>query len=359
MMKYAVIMAGGAGTRFWPKSKIAKPKQFLKLFGDQTMLQKTIRRLDGFINPEQVLVITNDDYRAHVFEQVPDLNKSFVIGEKVGRNTAPCVGSAAALLYKKDPDAVMVVLPADHEITDKEEFIRILDAAAQSAEKDNALVTIGIEPDRPETGYGYIHRSQKGKSQYLNKSVFDVRSFAEKPDLEKAKSFLASGDYLWNSGIFIWKVSAIVDAFKKYLPEVYDNMETLMESSCEKDDIDLFYTGCPSISIDYGIMEKADNVKVVPGSFGWNDVGSWKAVHELSNKDQDENANEGAKALFHKSSSSLVHSESGKLITLVGVQNLAVVETEDSILVIDLDHAQEVKEVYDKIEKDPELREYL
>lgn len=358
-MIYAVIMAGGAGTRFWPKSRISKPKQFLKLFGNQTMIQKTVGRLKGFIEPEDVMVITNGDYLTHVQDQLPELRESFLVGESVARNTAPCVAAATALLYRENPDAVMIVLPADHEISDEMEFLRILKSAARSADKDEALLTIGIEPDRPETGYGYIHRAAERGGEYFGKDIYDVLKFEEKPNLERAEQFLKSGDYLWNSGIFIWKVKTIKEAFHDYLPEVHKSMEVLIGSECKKEDIDRFYHSCPSISVDYGIMEKAEKVKVVPGSFGWNDVGSWKAVHELSARDKHGNAKGESRVLFHNSTSNLIHSDSGKLITLVGVENIGFIETEDSILIIDLDDAQQVKELYEKIKKDPENREYL
>lgn len=357
-MNYAVIMAGGAGTRFWPKSRISRPKQFLSLFGKETMLQKTIGRLEGFIDPEQVMVITNESYLPIVSAQAPELSKDHIIGEKVARNTAPCVAAAAALLYKKDPDAVMIVLPADHEIGKPAAFVQTLKTAVEAAKTHHSLVTIGIQPDRPETGYGYI---QRGNDPLIDgaDAVYPVLKFEEKPNLERAQKFLQSGDYYWNGGIFVWKVSVIVDSFKKYMPDIYNLMTDLMESDAGGDRIDEFYRACPSISVDYAIMEKAENVQVVPGNFDWNDVGSWKAVHDLSDKDENQNAKGDANALFHHTSNSFIHSESNKLITLVGVDHLAVVETEDSIMVIHLDKAQEVKEVYDKIKSDPEKKELL
>lgn len=357
-MNYAVIMAGGAGTRFWPKSRISRPKQFLSLFGRETMLQKTIGRLEGFIDPKNVLVITNESYLQIVAKQAPGLAEDHIIGETVARNTAPCIAAAAALLYKKDPDAVMIVLPADHEIGKPDEFSKTLKTAVSAAEKYGSLVTIGIHPDRPEIGYGYIQRGEKPLSEGEG-AVYPVVKFEEKPNLERAEMFLKSGDYLWNGGIFIWKVSSIVDSFKKHMPEIYTLMNDLIQSDATSGQIDEFYRACPSISVDYGIMEKAENVQVVPGSFEWNDVGSWKAVHELSKKDENENAKGDSNALFHNTSNSLIHSESKKLITLVGVDNLAVIETEDSIMVINLDKAQEVKEVYEKIKNDPNRMEFL
>tara|TARA_R100001143_G_scaffold63593_1_gene73121 strand:+ start:30061 stop:31134 length:1074 start_codon:yes stop_codon:yes gene_type:complete len=357
-MNYAVIMAGGTGTRFWPKSRKSRPKQFLSLFGNETMLQKTIGRLKGFIDPENVLVITNEDYLKIVANQVPKLAKDHIIGEKVARNTAPCVAAAAALLYKKDPDAVMIVLPADHEIGKPEAFVKTLKTAVSVAEKYDSLVTIGIQPDRPETGYGYIHRGDEPVN-VGGEVVYPVLKFEEKPNLGRAEKFLESGEYFWNGGIFIWKVRTIVDAFKNHMPEIFGYMNDLIYSEATTKDIDKFYKACPSISVDYGIMEKAENVHVVPGSFEWNDVGSWKAVHKLSEKDENQNAKGNANALFHNTSNSLIHSDSNKIIALVGVDNIAVVETEDSIMVINLDEAQKVKDVYEMIKNDSDIREYL
>ncbi len=358
-MTYALIMAGGAGTRFWPKSRLSNPKQFINLFGDDTMIQKTVKRLRNFMPQEHIMVITNEDYVSIVREQVPDLNPSYIIGEPVPRNTAPCVAAAAALLYQKDPDGMMVVLPADHLIGNNEEFYSVLETASNIANKENSLVTIGIEPNRPETGYGYIRKQSYAEIFESGHPVFEVRNFTEKPDSKTALQFLESGEYLWNSGIFVWKISTITEAFKQYLPEVYTCMETLMESDKKPNDIEDFYQACPSVSIDYGIMEKADKVHVVPGNFDWNDVGSWKAVHELSKKDENGNASGETQTVFVNAKSNLVYSESGKLIAVAGVENIAVVETEDSILVVDLDSSQDVKAVYETLKANKKTRKFI
>lgn len=349
-MNIAVIMAGGAGTRFWPKSTKEKPKQFLNLFGRQSLIQQTVSRLDGFIDEKHVMVITNEDYVPIVKAQLPGLDEDYIIGEPIARNTAPCIASAAALLYKKNPDAVMIVLPADHQIGERGKFLEVLKTATETAKQYNSLVTIGIEPNRPETGYGYIRREKKADFN-LGHDVYRVRNFTEKPELAKAEQFLGSGDYLWNSGIFIWKVETIVKAFQNYLPEVYSEMQTLMASAKNSAAIDTFYQNCPSISIDYGIMEKAEKVHVIPASFGWNDVGSWKAVHELADKDENGNATGEAAVFLQNASNNLVDAVSGKTIALVGVENIAVIETGDSILVLNLDQAQDVKEIVAELAK--------
>jgi mannose-1-phosphate guanylyltransferase len=358
-MIYAVIMAGGAGTRFWPKSRKQKPKQFLNLFDERTMLQQTVDRLEGFIQKENVIVVTNQDYRSIVKDQLPAVKDSFVIGEPVARNTAPCVASAAALLYDSEPEAVMVVLPADHRIGNTEAFRQALSTAVETARTKSSLVTIGIRPDRPETGYGYIRRDENSIAGPNGNTVYKVRNFTEKPNQSTAKEFLKSGDYLWNSGMFIWKARTIVEAFKKHLPGIYEQMENLIKSDKTTADIDFFYEQCPSISIDYGIMEKAAHVHVVPGDFDWNDVGSWKAVHELSEKDVHGNAAGNSTSVFLESQSNLIHSASGKLISFVGVKNTALVETNDSILVVNLDNAQDVKKLIDLLGDDSELKKYL
>lgn len=358
-MIYAVIMAGGSGTRFWPKSTKALPKQFLNLFGEQTMIQETVNRLKGFIDPADVMVVTNSDYVSIVQKQLPTTKTKDIIGEPVAKNTAPCVAAAAALLYKKDPDSVMVVLPADHYITQPENFIKVLNTAVETAKKENSLVTIGIQPNRPETGYGYIRYDSSASSGDNERNVYRVRNFTEKPDEAKAEKFLASGDYLWNSGMFIWKTSVILEAFEKNLPKVYDEAQKLIQSDATKEDVDSFYHSCPSISIDYGIMEKAKTVHVVPGDFGWNDVGSWTAVHELSVKDENGNALGSSPVSVYEAESNLVHSQSGKMIALVGVEDIALVETDNAILVVNLNKAQGVKDIVEDLKNDSEKSQFL
>jgi mannose-1-phosphate guanylyltransferase len=348
-------MAGGSGTRFWPKSKQSYPKQFLRLFGNQTMIQSTVSRLEPFITPGRCMVVTNKDYTDIVNEQLPSLGS--IVGEPSAKNTAACVLAAAAMIHANDPDAVMVVLPADHHITDPTAFREVLAAAVETAQKNESLVTIGITPNRPETGYGYIRFNKESATEPANHKVYDVMNFTEKPELKVAESFLKSGDYLWNSGMFVWKTETILKAFSKYLPEMH---ESAVNSFMKKDsDIEEFYSSCQSVSIDYGIMEKAENVQVIPGDFGWNDVGSWTAVYELGEKDKNGNVVDVANASFQNSQNNFISSESGKIIALVGVENIAVVETETAILVCDLTKAQGVKDVVDHLKSDSSLNKYL
>ncbi len=361
-MVYAVIMAGGSGTRFWPKSTKALPKQFLQLFGDGTMIQNTARRIEQLIPQERVLVVTNDDYTEIVKEQLPKVPEENIVGEPLAKNTAPCVAIAAELLYKKDPEAVMVVLPADHHITDPDEFNEILKAAIEKAEQGEQLVTIGIQPSRPETGFGYIHAEARQSESLNARPVHKVKAFKEKPDLATAKQFVESGDYYWNSGMFIWRADSVLKEFGRQLPEMYasvkqasDELYTELHSAA----INEFYHACESVSIDYGVMEGAQEVFVVPGDFGWNDVGSWTAVHELEEKDRNGNALNAIHVTTSGATNNLVFSNSEKMIALVGVDGLAVVETEDAILVCDLKSAQGVKEIVEQLKGGDDLKKFL
>ena len=358
-MTYAVIMAGGSGTRFWPKSTKALPKQFLNLFGEGTMLQNTVERIKPVIPLERVLVVTNSDYVSIVEEQLPGIPSENIIAEVVAKNTAPCVAIAASILEHKDENATMVVLPADHHITDPDAFLSILSSAIEKANTSETLVTIGIQPDRPETGYGYIHADEAKKSVVEGNNVLGVFGFREKPNADLAKEFLDSGDYFWNSGMFIWKASTVLKSVQSFLPAMFELTYTAREQNYSEDAINQFYIDTDSISIDYGIMEDATNVFVVPGEFGWNDVGSWTAVFELAGKDNQENATNSEHSIFVNASSNLISSESGKVISLVGINNIAVVETDKAILVCNLDEAQGVKTVVDALKANEDLKGFL
>ena len=353
-MLHAVIMAGGSGTRFWPISTKEHPKQFLTLFGDQTMLQSTVERIQSAIPAERVWVITNERYVDLVQEQLPDVPANNIIGEPVAKNTAPCVAAAAALIDERDPDGTMVVLPADHLIADAEEFISVLKAGAKKAEQSDALVTIGIRPSRPETGYGYIELKKDSDETVGGYEIKQVAQFREKPDITTARQFVFSGRFLWNSGMFIWKTSVILEQFNEHLPDIADQVNQLkpaIDTGNRHKALTSFYESCPSVSIDYGIMEKAENVFVIPGNFGWNDMGSWKALHELEEKDEHDNVIKAEQCVTEDSTGNLVYSHNGKLIALAGVENLAVVETENAILVCNLEKAQAVKQVVNQLDE--------
>ncbi len=352
-------MAGGTGTRFWPESRLKKPKQFLQLVGNQTMLQSTVSRISSMIKPQNILVVTNSGYMSLVQEQLPDLPKENIIGEITGKNTAPCVASATAIILERNPDASMVVLPSDHYIRDEKKFLKTIEAGFAKAENDHCLVTIGITPTRPETGYGYIQTDDKSKHTVSGSDVFKVKTFAEKPDLQTAVMFLESGDFLWNSGMFIWRAADIWKNFELHLPVVYSDAVKL-KSELKTDPqsaIDTFYQDVDSISVDYGIMEKADTVFVLPGSFGWNDVGSWMAIYELEEKQKEGNVVRSGEALFENSQNCFVSSTSQKLITMVGLQGVGIVETDDAILVCRMDKAQDVRGIVKQLEN-PDYEKY-
>jgi mannose-1-phosphate guanylyltransferase len=361
-MVYAVIMAGGSGTRFWPKSTKKLPKQFLSLFGDETMIQNTARRIEPVIPGERIMVVTSDNYVDLVKDQLSSVPNDNIVGEVVARNTAPCIAIAAEMLYKKDPEAVMVVLPADHHIEDPQAFNNYLKTAIEKAKSGKNLVTIGIHPDRPETGYGYIHGDDSIKEELAGHAVHPVKAFKEKPDKETAEKFLESGDYFWNSGMFIWSAKTILNEFEKHLPKMYDLVKESSGSlfaDGHKSAVDSFYRSCESVSIDYGIMEHAENVFVVPAEFGWNDVGSWTAAYELGKKDTQGNVVNADHATFSGSSNNYVLSNSGKMISIVGVDGIAVVETEEAILVCKLDKAQNVKEIVEELNSKEKLKKFL
>lgn len=361
-MLHAVIMAGGTGTRFWPSSTEAHPKQFLSVLGDQTMLQDTVERVHKSIPNERIWIITNEKYEDMVQQQLPDLPEHNIVGEPVAKDTAPCVALAAALIKDQDPDGTMAVLPADHHISEPKEFINVLRSAETKAQQDDALVTIGIKPDRPETGYGYIEFDTEGSAEVEGYDIKKVQQFREKPDLVTARQFIHSGNFLWNSGMFIWQASVILNQFNEHLPSVGNQADTFLSeinSLNQKEAVANFYNGCPSISVDYGIMEQAENVYVVPGSFGWNDVGSWKAYYDLQEKDEEGNVIHSDNATLTDAQNNLLHSDSAKMVALVGVEDLAVVETDDAILVCNLNEAQGVKQIVNQLRESDDGEEYL
>ncbi|MDZ7772707.1 MAG: mannose-1-phosphate guanylyltransferase [Balneolaceae bacterium] len=364
-MLHAIIMAGGSGTRFWPRSTRDRPKQFLRLFGERTMLQNTIDRLDPLIPSGRCWVVTNERYRELATNQVPDVPGDQVVGEPVARNTAPCVALAAALLLEKDPEATMAVLPADHLIGRPGEFRHILETAQKKVTANpDTLVTVGIRPDRPETGYGYIefHDRASSREKISGQTVFEVLQFREKPDEATARAFLASGNFLWNSGMFVWKARTILEEFRRHMPQLGALLGPLQSALAEgraEEGIASFYQACPSESIDYGIMEKSDSVHVVPGDFDWNDVGSWRAVYDLRPKDGEGNVLQTEHHALISSSGNLIQSESGKLVALVGMENTVVVETDRALLVCNLDRAQNVKQIVQQLEEDEETKQFL
>lgn len=344
-MPCAVIMAGGRGERFWPKSRFSLPKQFLQLLGEKTMLQRTAERLQGIVCPDEIFIITAEDYRYLIARQTPEIPAENIIAEPFGRDTAAAVGLASVIIARKNPCDVVVVLPADHYIADEQRFAVALNSAVAVAEKGEHLVTLGIVPSRPETGYGYIARGESYNG-LAGKNFFLVESFTEKPDQKRALQFLDSGNYYWNSGIFIWRVDLIRRLIKEHLPVLHEGLAKIDEALGTGQYLETLrevYAGLPKVSIDYGLMEKVSNVVVIPGDFGWDDVGSWTALEEYKDKDGRGNVLEGRGVLLD-TYNTLV-SASGKVVATLGINDLIIVEEKDSILVCHKERAQEIKKV--------------
>ena len=347
---YIVVMAGGKGTRFWPRSRTSIPKQLLDIVGEKTMIQETVERVLPIASKDKILIVTNKEHINDLKSQLPDIPDRNIIVEPVGRNTAPCICLAATRIHKQEPEEIMAVLPADHYIGDAKAFCCFLEKAAEAARLSNALVTIGISPQKPETGYGYIQFDEQSDSEH--KGVYRAISFHEKPDLKRAEEFLRQGNFLWNSGMFVWKASAILNEIKKHLPEIYSsivNVEPLWDTPEVGAAIASAYEKIESISIDYGVMEKSGNVLTLKGDFDWNDIGSWSAIHDISEKDKDSNTLRGD-VISVDSKDVLVYSPK-KLTAVVGLRDVIVVETDDALLVCAMDKAQDVRKVVDMLEK--------
>jgi mannose-1-phosphate guanylyltransferase len=346
----AVIMAGGKGERFWPESRVDMPKQFLSLTEDgKSMIQHTVERLEGLVEYENMYVVTNENYKELIQQHVPQIPVENIITEPVAKNTAPCIGLAAVHIAKKNPEAKMMVLPSDHLIKYNEMFLDTLRIALEVAEEDNSLVTIGITPSYPETGYGYINFA-KGDLPSEMKNIYRVIKFEEKPNLEKAKDYLASGKYLWNSGMFVWKASTILNCIEAFIPELYSGLMEISETiDTEKYEATLKekFSCFPSESIDYGVMEKAKNIYTIPGNFGWDDVGSWLSLERIKHTNQDGNVVDG-NVITIKTSNSIIQGKN-KLIAAVGLEDVIVIDTEDAILICNKSHSQEVKDVINNL----------
>lgn len=357
---FSVIMAGGVGSRFWPKSREKNPKQLLPILGEQTMIQQTFERMRGIVPEKNNFIVTNKLQRAQIAKQLPMLSEENILVEPVGRNTAPCVALAALFIHRLDPEAVMVVVPADHIVQNYEEFTKVIEAAIEVAANSSSLVTIGIQPNRAETGYGYIQIDDSiGKKKNGNYTAYKVKAFAEKPNIETANRFLESGDFLWNSGMFVWRCDAILNEIKKSLPELYSHFEILKETigtNLFETKLQDVYSKIKSISIDFGVMEKSDNVRVFRGNFGWNDVGSWDEVVRLSEKDENGNTIKGNVIPIDSKNSYFL--SNGKLIATVGIDNLIVINTDDAILICKKDDSQNVKKIVDYL-RYKQMNDYL
>jgi mannose-1-phosphate guanylyltransferase/mannose-6-phosphate isomerase len=341
---HAVILAGGSGSRLWPLSRQNLPKQFLALDGEGTLLQTTIDRLLPTIQAENVLIVTQEAHaKGEAYHALLPYRSLF---EPVGRNTAPAIALAAAYLLTEESDPVMVVLPADHIIKDEAQFRAHLEVAIEAA-RSGKLVTFGIQPTRPDTGFGYI----KVKKQQADQSVREVERFTEKPNLETAESFLKQGGYYWNSGMFVWRASVILAQIQQHLPAVYQIVQSILaevrSGATFQVAVDKHFSAMPSISIDYGVLEKSDRVSLIPCDIGWNDVGSWQAVHEISDKDENGNALQG-NVIAVGCKNSLIRAEK-RLVAAIGVEDLCIIETTDAVLISKSDQSQRVREVVDAL----------
>ncbi|OGP99096.1 MAG: hypothetical protein A2Z51_01005 [Deltaproteobacteria bacterium RBG_19FT_COMBO_52_11] len=362
---YVAIMAGGGGTRFWPWSREKRPKQMLPIFSRRSMIRETVERIHPLAPPDNTFIITTRSQAEEIQGEVPAIPKSNILVEPVGRNTAPCLCLAALNIQKLNPEAVMVVLPADHYIANRKGFLQTLRAAAVFAAQHDFLLTLGLRPTAPETGYGYI---QKGEffGQIKGTNVFRTQSFREKPTRQKARSYLRQGNFLWNSGMFIWKVGVFLQAAEKFLPQLYEEMLTIKKTigtRREKRVLEKVYARCQPISVDYGIMEKAQNVAMIEGQFHWDDVGSWSALWNIRSKDQKGNAyvlekpNGRGKILAVDSSGCLIRAEK-KLIAVLGMKDTVVVEGGDALLVCPRERSQEVRGILEELKKKG-WKEYL
>lgn len=342
---YAIIMAGGVGSRFWPLSKASYPKQFHDILGaGETLIERTFGRLSQTVPADNVLVLTNEKYKALVNDQLPKVKDQNIVLEPAMRNTAPCILLAALKIYKNNPDAVMIVAPSDHWIEDEKSFLNDLETGFQACEQDASeerlLVTLGIEPTFPHTGYGYI--------QYTagDSAVKQVKAFKEKPDYETAKQFLAEGNYSWNAGIFIWSARAIIEAFEKYLPEMYGLFNSgyeALNTDAEADFIAENYAKAENISIDYGILEKSKNVGVIPATFDWSDLGAWGALYDNLEKDEAENVVVNARCIKKDVRGNLIRSDKGKVVVVEGLEDYIIVDSKDVLVIMPKAKEQDVK----------------
>jgi len=348
---YVAIMAGGIGSRFWPMSRTDFPKQFLDILNvGKTLIQATYDRFAHFIPDENIYIVTSENYQTIVQQQLPALNPENILCEPSRKNTAPCIAFISYKLAQLNPEANLICAPADHLITDETTFQEICIAALNFTSHIKALVTLGIKPTNPNTGYGYIQFEPYAVSE----NVFKVKTFTEKPDRELAKTFVASGDFLWNAGIFVWQVRNIVKAFEKLLPEmheVFDAEKAAFNTAKEKEAIEHIYPQCVNISIDYGIMEKADNVYVIPSSFGWSDLGTWASAYETLEKDYLENAVAGDNVMIIDANRNMVHADNKKLVLIQGLDDFVVVDTSDVLLICKKEKEQQIKDYVAEIKR--------
>lgn len=348
---YVAIIAGGIGSRFWPKSRVGLPKQFLDiLHTGKTLIQYTYERFKQFVPEENIYIVTSHEYVDIVKEQLNGIRTENVVSEPSRKNTAPCIAYISFKIIKDNPNGTLIVAPADHLILDNTTFESKCKEAIDFAERFNSLVTLGITPTYPNTGYGYIQH----QAEAVEDNIFKVKTFTEKPNLELAKTFLLSGDFLWNAGIFIWKVDTIIKCFEEYTPELFELFHPEMDklnTPAEKELIERIYPLCSNISIDYAVMEKANNVYVIPSSFGWSDLGTWASAYDNLEKDSLGNAIAGEKVLVIDCKQSMVSAPNDKLLVLQGLDDFIVVDTKDVLLICKKDKEQAIKEYVAEVKR--------
>lgn len=340
--RYGIIMCGGIGSRFWPYSRNEHPKQFIDFLGTgRSLLQMSYDRLLGIVPRENILLLTNDLYAAKIREQLPEITEKQLLLEPARRNTAPCLAWAARHVKALDPEASMIIAPSDHLITREKEFEKTILEGFDFVEKNDALLTLGITPTRPETGYGYIQVGGK-----IEKDIYKVKTFTEKPNLELAKTFLRTGEFFWNSGIFLWRASVMLDAFATHCPDidaVFEKGRDLFGTPAEKEFIDREFPGCLNISIDYALMERASNVYVETVSFGWNDLGTWSALYDTSPKNRDANVTQGCQVLAYNSTGNIFAVKGDKLIVVDGLKDYIIADAGDVLLICPKSEEQRIK----------------
>lgn len=344
---YCVIMAGGIGSRFWPVSRTKSPKQFKDILGTgKTLIRSTFERLNQICVSENILVVTNIDYKELVKEQLPEIKEENILLEPLRRNTAPCIEYANFKIYKKNKNAKIIVSPSDHLVLKENAFIKTMQKALNFIGKEDGLLTIGIKPSRPETGYGYI-QLEKGSSKYC-KDICKVKTFTEKPDHEMANFFLESGEFFWNSGLFIWSVETIMNAFKNHLPDMHASFNdglSIYNTAEESEFIEKTYSKCSNISIDYGIIEKAENVYVICSDFGWSDLGTWGSLYENSEKDDHKNVVSSANTLLYDTNNCIINLPSDRLVVIEGLEDYIVVESDNALLICRKKNEQQLRQI--------------
>lgn len=361
---YVVILAGGGGTRLWPRSRVACPKQFLQIVGDKTMLQLTAKRALQLVPWERIIIVTNRDHLRMVQEQLPEAKAAHIILEPEKKETALAMLAGAIFAHNLDPQAVVINSASDHYVRDLDEFVRVMKTAAALAEEKDALLTVGISPNRPETGFGYIRIGEEIEHSKRGMPVFQVQNFTEKPNAATAAAFIATGKYFWNANMYVWSSQSLLKAFRRYAPETLELAQPLLGTKSTADfnkKLTKIYPQAKAISIDYAISEQADNLLLLPGNFGWSDVGDWQVAYDLGKKDQQENVinAEGdlsAEVIAYASRQNLVTCAQQRLVALLGVDDLVVVDTPEILLVAKKERAQEVKKIVEKLKAEHKNR---